>query len=1164
MKHLDFVHLHLHTEYSLFDSTIRIAHLIKRISELKMSSVAITDHGSMFGAMQFYQQAKNAGIMPIIGCEVSIAPDSRSDSTTHDASDASHHLVLLAKDNTGYNNLCKLLSAAYLGGFQDKPQLDLELLSQHAEGLIGLTACLKGAVPYWYSHENEAKAREIAGQYSEIFGKENFYLELQYHQIKKQEQVNKFLLKLAKDFNLPVVATNNCHYLNREDAVPHDVLLCIGTGKRLRDTDRMRYASKEFYVKSPEDMASCFADYPDALRNTLKIAEYCHVELEFGNTALPEYAVPEEYTTDLYLRTLARKGLEERLNTILDQSTKAHQKVQQQYEERLTTELDIIEKLGCAGYFLLVWDVINYARQQGILTGPGRGGVASSLVAYSLHLTDIDPIPYQLPFERFLNSARETRPDIDVDVCLNQREYMIEYLSEKYGKDHVSHIAAFDLFDARTVVWDVGRVLNIPHAETGKIVKLIPNQLHITLEQSLQSVPELTKLRDNNAEVSKLLNISQVLEGLTCHILPHPTSIVVSPKPLVDYMPLYKGPKETADICTQYSTTDLEKIGLLKLDFIGLRYLTLIQDVLDRIKRTQGIAVDVLNLPTDDQLTFDLLSRGYTLGVFQLERSGMRDLLRKLKPKTFDDLIAALALYHPKLLHSGVVDDFITRKDGNTPVAYLHPHLESVLKDTYGVLLYQEQVMQISTLLVDYTPAEADLLRRALGGKNTAEIAKQQTHFLDGTRKKNIPDATAAELFILMKESAEHSCHKAHTAAYALLTYRTAYLKAHYPVEFMVITLNNDLANPDRLAQYINECHQRQIPILLPDVNSSRHAFSVADNSIQVGLASVKNIEETVSDHIINVREQTGSYTSLHDFCARVDLAKLSKRDVENFIKCGAFDFTGHSRAAMMEVFEQIFDAAQKMQDEQRSRQGLIFGGADEAESVLASQAELRIPALPEWHESKRLGFEQDVLGFSVTEHSLAKYGIEIRKHTTKTCAAISDCRDGEDVIIGGVVTTYREIQTKKGDLMGFFRLEDLNGNIEVILFPRVYERYSHLLKEDLLVLVTGRITRSQNEPPKIRAEKLKPLALPTHPIRGQCLIDLWAAKLRRQTVQELQKLLLQYHGDCPVAFKYIDPDNTIKNIIRAGERFAISPSDELTQRIEGLIGKNTIFVSLK
>ncbi len=1161
MKYSEFVHLHLHTEYSLFDSSIRIARLIKRVNELNMSSVAITDHGNMCGAIQFYQQAKNAGITPIIGCEVSIAQDSRSDAITHDPSDASHHLLLLAKNTTGYHNLCTLVSAGYLEEFRNTPRINLELLSQHAEGLIGLTACLKGAVPYWYAHENEVKAREIAGEYSDIFGKANFYLELQNHHIKEQARVNNFLLQLAKDFDLPLAAANNCHYLHREDAVSHDILLCIGTGKRLRDPNRLKYEPKEFYVKSPEEMASIFADYPDALKNTLKIAESCHVEFEFGNPILPKYPIPERDTSDSYLKTLAQKGLKERLNTLLDQPLTENQRIRQQYEDRLTAELETIERLACARYFLIVWDAINAARQQGIPVGPGRGGVASSLVAYSLHITDIDPITYHLPFERFLNPARGSMPDIDVDVCPDQREHVIEYLSEKYGKDHVSRIAAFDTLDARTVVWNVGRVLNIPQAEVAKIAKLIPNQVHITLEQSLQSVPELKALRDNDAQMAELLNNALALEGLTCHISPHPAGIVISQKPLVDYTPLYKRKKETGEICTQYSMTDLGKIGLLKLDFIGLRDLTRIQDTLEIIKHTQDIDVDVLNLPLDDQLTFELLSRGHTLGVFQLERSEMCEILQKLTPETFDDLIAILALNHPKRLNGDLAGEFIKRKHGSTPVDYLHPQLESVLKDTYGLILYQEQVMQISTLLADYTPEEADLLRRTIGTDDVDEAAKQRSRFLEGTRKKNIFGATTEEIFSLLAESAENGCNKAHTAAYALMTYRSAYLKAHYPVEFMLIALNRDLTNPKRLLQYINECQKRQIPFLLPDINTSKHSFSIVDSTIQVGLASVKNIEDSMIDHIIDVREQNGSYNSLHDFCARVDLAKLNKRIVESLIKCGAFDFTGHARAAMMEVFEQIFDAAQKIQEENQSSQSGFFSEAEDVASMLLNQSDLRIPDLPEWYESKRLKFEQNVIGFSVTEHSLFKYGLEIRQRTTKTCAAISDCQDGEEVIVGGAVTTHRERQTKKGDLMGFFRLEDLDGSIEVILFPQTYERYNRLLKEDQLVLVTGRTSISGEDSPKIRAEKLKPLALPTHPAREQCLIDLWAAKLRMPTVQELQKLLLQHHGDYPVVFKYIEKDNTITRI-NAAENYCILPSKELTQQIEALIGKNAIFIS--
>ncbi|MBD3307109.1 DNA polymerase III subunit alpha [candidate division KSB3 bacterium] len=1156
----EFVHLHLHTEFSLLDGANRTDKLINKIHDLGMSAVAITDHGNMFGAVQFYQKAQKAGIKPIIGCEVYIAPESRFDKTsTHGISSASHHLVLLAKDDTGYKNLIKLVSAGYLEGFYYKPRIDMDLLAQHADGLIGLTACLKGAVPYWHLHENDPKAREIAGQYQDIFGKDNFYLELQYHHIDAQEHTNTFLLQLSREFDIPIVATNDCHYLNRTDATPHDILLCIGTGKHVDETNRMKYASDEFYVKSPEEMAAVFADYPEALRNTLDIAERCNFDFEFGKNILPEYHVPTGYSFESYMEKLAQDGLQERLDQYFQHHPDAdREQVTAQYHARLQSELEIIEKMGYAGYFLIVWDFIHYAKQQGIPVGPGRGSAAGSLVAYSMRITDIDPIQYNLLFERFLNPERVSMPDIDIDFCMNRREEVIRYVADKYGQANVSQIATFGTLGAKAVVRDVGRVLNIPYAEVDKIAKLVPNQLHITLDQSLQAVPEMSALKQKDDKVAELLNNAQVLEGLTRHVSTHAAGVVISPKPLVEYVPLYKGAKETDEISTQYPMNDLEKIGLLKMDFLGLRNLTLIQDTLDLIKQRLDINIDIMDIPMDDQPTFDLLSQGQTLGVFQLESSGMRELLRKLKPETFEDIIAVLALYRPGPLGSGMVDDFINRKHGRIPIAYPLPELEDILKETYGVIIYQEQVMQISNMLAGYSLGEADLLRRAMGKKKAEEMAKQRKRFLEGTRRNQIPDAKAEEIFSLMEYFAGYGFNKSHTAAYALITYQTAYLKAHYPVDFMAALLTSDMDNTDRVVKYINECRELSIAILPPDVNESYRTFSVVDEKIRFGLAAVKNVGGGAVEAIIATRETDGKYTTLQDFCERVDLAKVNKRVIESLIKCGAFDFTQTPRAAMAQGLEQVFETAQRTQKDRKSGQENIFGMLDPAASSV--QLPYQLPDIPEWEESEKLKLEKEGIGFYITGHPLEKYLHTLKSWATATSASVLDCQDGDQVTIGGVVTVYRKKLTKKGEQMAFFRLEDLEGALEVILVPQVFERYSNLIEEDLPILVTGTLTVSEEELPKLRAQKMKPLAV-TSPEKRHCLIELQASRLRRQTIYDLQHLLLQHHGECPVIFKYIDNDNTITRI-RVGEKFAISPSETFTQQVERLVGENAVFVS--
>ena len=1160
MNNSNFVHLHLHTEFSLLDGANRIGKLVEKIKESNMPAAAITDHGNMFGVIQFYQAAQKAGIKPIIGCEVYIAPESRKDKTnTHGISSASHHLVLLAENETGYKNLMKLVSAGFLEGFYYKPRIDLDLLSRHAAGLIGLSACLKGAVPYWFTHENEAKARKIAGQYAEIFGKDHFYLELQYHQIQAQATANRFLVQLAQDFGLPLVATNDCHYLNRADSTAHDVLLCIGTGKRVSDADRMRYASSEFYVKSAEEMAAVLGDYPDALANTLKIAEQCQVKLGFGNSILPRYEVPAGYTFDSYMEEIARQGLTARLPEIAKRAAKAPQSVRPQYEDRLRIELDIIEKMGYAGYFLIVWDFIDYAKKQGIPVGPGRGSAAGSLVAYSMRITDIDPIEYNLLFERFLNPERVSMPDIDVDFCVNGRAQVIKYVAEKYGQPNVSQIATFGTLGAKAVIRDVGRVLDLPYSDVDKIAKLIPNQLHITLEEALRVVPEFEEYKKRDPKFAELLDTAQVLEGLTRHVSTHAAGVVISPQPLVEYTPLYKGTKETDEISSQYSMSDLEKIGLLKMDFLGLRNLTMIQDTLALIRQGHGQDVDVMDLPMHDRPTFELLAKGQTLGVFQLESSGMRELLRKLKPETFEDIIAVLALYRPGPLGSGMVDDFINRKHGRIPIQYLLPQLEHILKETYGVIIYQEQVMQISNVLAGYTLGEADLLRRAMGKKKAEEMAKQRARFLEGTRKNQIPDAKADEIFNLMEYFAGYGFNKSHTAAYALITYQTAYLKAHYPVEFMAALLTSDMDNTDRVAKYLNECRDLNIPILPPDVNESYRTFSVISEKIRFGMAAVKNVGGNAVDAIIETRQKKGNYQSLQDFCERVDLGKVNKRVAESLIKCGAFDFTGKTRAAMAKGLEPLFEIAQRTQKDRQSGQGNIFGFFGQT-AATAGNATFQLPDEPEWDEAEKLRLEKEGIGFYITGHPLAKYLPELRKFSTVTTSTLAECRDGQQITIGGVVTVFRKKLTKKGEQMGFFRLEDLEGAIEVILVPTVFEKCSRILAEDLPVLIKGAVTVSEEELPKLRAETVRPLSFGTS-AGEQCLIELRGAKLRKPAVLELQKVLLRHQGACPVIFKYIDSDNTITRV-KAGARFTVLPSAQLKQQVEALLGENSVFLA--
>ncbi len=1169
MHHSDFVHLHLHTEYSLLDGAIGLDKLIKKAIDLKMPAVAVTDHGNLFSALDFYLKAMKAGIKPIIGCEIYVAPGSRLEKSAPSGQneEASYHLILLSRTKQGYKNLVKLVTAAYLEGFYYKPRIDKELLKQHSEGLIGLSACLGGEIPSLLIQNRYEDAKRVALEYEGIFGKENFYLELQDNGIPEQEQVNRELLKLTRDTGIPVVATNDCHYLDKEDHKAHDALLCIQTGKTVKDEKRLRFSSETFYMKTPEEMKKAFSHVPEAIANTVKIAERCNLELELGKYHLPHFPVPEGYTREAFMAELARKGLDERFIEIeAVRGTGSFDK--KMYRDRLEFEIQMIDQMGFAGYFLIVSDFIRYAKEHGIPVGPGRGSAAGSLVAYSLRITDLDPLPYNLLFERFLNPERISMPDIDVDFCQERRDEVLKYVTEKYGQDHVTQIITYGTMLAKGVIRDVGRVLDIPYAECDRIAKLIPNKLNITLKESLEQEPKLKEAMKKDSRVAELMEIALLLEGQVRHASKHAAGVVISQEPLTEYLPLFKTPKD--EITTQFDMKGVEKIGLVKFDFIGLRNLTVIRKAEDTINaRLQKAPLEhaepfsVTRIPLDDAKTYELLGRGETAGIFQLESSGMRDIVIKMKPSVFEDLIALVALYRPGPLGSGMVDDFIKRKKGSTKITYELPQLEPILKETYGVIVYQEQVMQIARTLAGYSLGGADLLRRAMGKKDPEVMAKEKVPFLKGAEKLGIDLKKAGAIFDLMAKFAEYGFNKSHSAAYALITYQTAYLKAHYPVEYMAALLTSEVQDTDKVVKYIYEARIMGINILPPDVNESRWDFTVVEahnreniepgsttGSIRFGLAAVKNVGISAIEAMIEAREAKGSYTSMADFCKKVDQRKVNRRVIEALIKCGAFDFTNARRAQMMDGIDMMMDQATKHQEQESVGQFSIFDS-------MTDQKEPELPNVPEWKESRLLAHEKESMGFYISGHPLAAFQNDIKRYATATTETLEGIPDGKEITICGIIAGLKQKVTKKGDKMAILNLEDLSGTVETVVFPDLYKTAHHLLLTDTPLIIAGQLDKSE-QGNKIKAMRIHLLADIKKKGTTRMDIKLSATGLTQDDLLKVKDILLRHQGSIPVYLRLQNPTRK-DSLISVGRDIRVSPSEQLINEIESVLGAGVV-----
>ena len=1141
MPHSEFVHLHLHTQYSLLDGACRIPELLKLAQDYKMDSLAITDHGNMFGAIDFYLEAQKAGIKPIIGCEVYIAPGSRLDKTSVGVEEASYHFILLAKDETGYDNLMKLISLGYLEGFYYRPRIDKEALSQYQKGLIGLTACLKGEIPSLLQQRRFNDALKAADNFLNILGKDNFYLEIQQNLIPEQKLVNEGLIKISKELNIPLIATNDVHYLTKENSASHEALLCIQTQTTLDDPKRMRFQSDEFYFKSPQEMREIFKDTPEAIINTMEVAGRCNLELDFSKVHLPRYEPPAGKVKDDFLKELCELGLKERF----PESAPA-------IKERLEHELKVIKDRGFISYFLIVWDFIHYAKSNHIPVGPGRGSAAGSLVSYLLGITDINPLKYGLLFERFLNPERLGLPDIDIDFCYERRDEVIDYVTKKYGQENVAQIITFGTMQARAVVRDVGRVMGISYADVDRIAKMIPADINITLKDALESETELKNLYKNDPRITKLIDTALSLEGLNRHASTHAAGVVIADKPLNNYMPLFK--TQDDQVTSGYSMGVLEKIGLLKVDFLGLRTLTVIVQTQGIIKKTKDKVIDMESMSLDDQNTYKLLGLGQTIGVFQLESSGMRDLLKKLEPQAFEDIIALLALYRPGPIGSGMLDDFMQRRHNRVPIKYHHKKLEPILKETYGIIVYQEQIMQIVSELAGFTLAQADLLRRAIAKKTPEVMEKQRKIFISGCAKNNISESVASRIFDLIEYFAGYGFNKSHSAAYAMISYRTAYLKANFPVEFMTALLTSERDNTDKIVEYVNECSRMGIKILPPDINESDSLFKVIDNkTIRFGLLAVKNVGRGAIESIIGSREKDGSFKSLEDLCQRIDLRLVNRKVLESLIKCGALDLFAISRAQMLSLLDNIMESSSRIHKEKAKGQMSFFdlGPSHNAFKGITNN----LPQVKEWPEPQLLAFEKEMLGFYVTGHPLARYAHELKRFTFSSAANLAQYNDGEEIKIVGLIAKIKQTVTRaKQEKMAILKLEDLEGIVEVLVFPAAFQKSSRYIQPNTVVLVKGRLNLKEDTP-KIIANELFPMDEVYKLITG---LNINLSGIRENLFETLKELLVNYPGRVPV---YLRLDTPAKSRIQlvVGQNLFVQPDQKLIQDIESLLGEQRL-----
>lgn len=1145
MNQSEFIHLHVHTQYSLLDGACRIKELIKKAVECNMPAIGMTDHGNMFGAVNFYSEAKKQGIKPIIGCEAYVASQGSRFEKTPRQKGSTSHLVLYAKNETGYKNLLKLVSAGYLEGFYYYPRMDKEILARYSDGLICSSACLKGEVAWNLMQGQYDAALKAADDLSHIFGKENFYLEIMDHGMKEQKLVNEGILKISRELGLPIIATNDVHYLEQSQSHAHDALLCIQTQCVLSDSKRMRLPSDQFYFKDGNAMKKEFGWIPEALTNTLEIAEKCNLKIDFESFHLPKFLSPDGKTTDDYLHELCQKGLCKRFPSVT-----------KEIKDRLAFELSIIKKMGFGSYFLIVGDFIDFAKLKNIPVGPGRGSAAGSLVSYLLGITDLDPLKYGLLFERFLNPDRTGMPDIDIDFCYERRGEVIEYVNNKYGKENVAQIITFGTMQAKAAIRDVGRVMGVPYADVDKIAKLVPNELGITIEEALDKEPDLEKLCETDKSARDIIETAQVLEGLNRHASTHAAGVVIADKPLNEYVPLFK--TSDGQITTGYTMDAIAKIGLLKMDFLGLRTLTVISQTVKLIKELHNIEVDINVIPLDDKKTYDQLSKANSFGIFQLESAGMRELLKKLKPTQFEDLIAVLALYRPGPMGSGMLDDFIKRKRGEVEFQYDHPKLEPILKETYGIIVYQEQVMKIPVALAGFSLTQADHLRRAMSKKIASVMEKMRTDFVEGCRKTTgIDEQKANKLFDLIDYFSGYGFNRSHSAAYALITYQTAYLKANYPVEYMCALLNCERNNTEKVVEYVKECSNMKIKVLPPDINESVKEFNVINpKTIRFGLLAVKNVGSTAIDSIVEQRMKK-PYQSINEFCERVDLRLVNRKVLESLIKCGAFDSFGAFRSQLMAVLDRALELGAKKQKEIQSGQFSFFNLVND-NSGFNKEAEA-LPDIQEWHQTQLLSFEKEILGFYISGHPLMHYMSEIREFTDMNTKNLINSFDGEEVRIVGLISHVKLTNTRKtNERMAILKLEDTEGEVEVVVFPSSYTKLTHYISEGEVIFLFGQVSL-KDDTPKIIANDMKHIHDVYNSIKS---INVDLSQLKENRLVDLKDRLSHFPGKVPVYLKL--NTNANKSVqIRVSDNLFVSPNENLMNEIKDLVGKENLKLTL-
>jgi DNA polymerase III subunit alpha len=1127
-----FVHLHLHTDFSMLDGACQIGRLVDRVKELDMLAVAMTDHGNIFGAVEFVNAAKAAGVKPILGCELYICK--KEDHRAAPEGDSYNHLIVLAENDEGYRNLVKVVSEASLHGFYYKPRVSKKFLAEHSKGLIGLSGCLKGEVAEELTFEHYDKAREAAARYQDIFGKGNFYLEIQNQGLPEEQRIQNNLLKLEKELGIPMVATNDSHYLCEDDAHAQDVMVCIQTGKSINDSNRLKFANNQFFVKSYPEMEKVFLGYEPVLKRTLEIAERCNTKLEKVHDPFPQFEVPSGYSIPDYFEHVTREGFAKRLNLLRELHAQGRLKHSlEDYEQRLSREIAIIRQMQFAGYFLIVWDFIRYAREHNIPVGPGRGSAAGALVAYALRITDIDPLQNELLFERFLNPERISLPDIDIDFCMNRRGEVINYVTRKYGRDQVAQIITFGTMACKAAIKDSGRAMDIPYAEVERIVKMVPPTLNITIDQALKDSPPMAAAYESEPQTKELIDTAKRLEGLVRNSGVHAAGVVISPQPLTDLVPLHRTKND--EIVTAYDMKAVEKLGLLKMDFLGLTTLTII----------------------DDAETYEkVFHTGLTSGVFQFESHGMRDVLRRYKPTAVEDLTALNALYRPGPIQGGMIDDFIDRKWGRKKIEYELPELETLLKETLGVIVYQEQVMQIANRLAGYSLGEADLLRRAMGKKNAEEMAKQRQRFVKGALDRGFPQKKVEKIFDLMEQFAGYGFNKSHSAAYALLAYQTAYLKTHYPVEFMAALLTSVSGSTDDVVKYINECREMGIAVEPPDVNVSDAYFTPHGEAIRFGLAAVKNVGHNAIDSIVAARKGIGAFKSIFQFCEKVDLHLLNKRVIESLVKSGAMDAMGR-RSQLMAVIDSAMEHAQKSQRDAAMGQHGLFGVfADDQDS----RTEKPLPNIPDWTEHQRLSAEKEILGFFITGHPLEKYRdklLDFSALTTEDLGQLKSSTGRDEVLVGGILKAVRVSKSKKGDLYAQGRLEDMNGSVDILCFSDSFKRLADKLKLDVPVLVKGSVRVEEGSNAKLMISDITPLEQAEPKLARSLRIKIPLETASIGTVDALHTLCAERKGEAKVLFDLERKGDF--TVVMEVEGYNVLPDRSFINRVEELCGRGSV-----